>query len=311
MKTEPLETFHTSCHPGGCKRCIPYAQALRLRRICSTQEAFEKRVTDLCHFLMARGYDEGFVQDQVQKAREKDRNEVLIPREDTRNNRIPFVVTYNPTLPNIGALLQELHPVLHSSQRCKNAIKEVPMMAYRRPKNLQDHLVRAKLCPRTRSGTKGTTKCTDQRCEVCTYTNSSDTFVSSVTKKIYSINYSLGCNSKNVIYLITCKKCGLQYVGSTSTKFRMRFNNHKSRVTTHPKKVAKKREEDDFIYKHFNSDGHQGLDDLSVQLIDRVNRPEELLNKEGEWAYKLKTIWPNGLNESDFFFNQNRHRRRR
>ena len=118
--------FHTSCHPGGCKRSIPYAQSMRLRRICSTQNIFEKRVIDLCQFLVARGYEESFVQDQIQKAREKGRNEILIPREGAKNDRIPFIVTYNPTLPNIGALLREIHPVLHSSERCKNAIKKFP-----------------------------------------------------------------------------------------------------------------------------------------------------------------------------------------
>ena len=30
------------------------------------------------------------------------------------------------------------------------------------------------------------------------------------------------------MYLRTCKKCGLQYVGNTVTSFRLRFNNHKS-----------------------------------------------------------------------------------
>ena len=32
--------FHTSCHPSGFKRSIPCAQALRLKRICSTSVAF-------------------------------------------------------------------------------------------------------------------------------------------------------------------------------------------------------------------------------------------------------------------------------
>ena len=41
-----------------------------------------------------------------------------------------------------------------------------------------------------------------------------------------NLTYSLNCNSSNVLYLMTCKKCALQYVGSTITKFRLRFNNH-------------------------------------------------------------------------------------
>ena len=48
--------FRTSCHPQGCKKSIPYAQALRLRGICSTSEAFEQRAADLTKFLVYRGY---------------------------------------------------------------------------------------------------------------------------------------------------------------------------------------------------------------------------------------------------------------
>ena len=42
---------------------------------------------------------------------------------------------------------------------------------------------------------------------------------------IQLITLTLNCNSGNVVYLNTCKKCSLQYVGSTITKFRLRFNN--------------------------------------------------------------------------------------
>ena len=46
--------FRTSCHPKGCKKSIPYAQALRLRRICSTSEAFEQRAADLTQLVVAK-----------------------------------------------------------------------------------------------------------------------------------------------------------------------------------------------------------------------------------------------------------------
>ena len=57
------------------------------------------------------------------------------------------MVTYHPGLPNIGGILRELHPLLHISNRCKQAIQDLPMMAFRRPKSLRDYLVRAKLRP--------------------------------------------------------------------------------------------------------------------------------------------------------------------
>ena len=100
--------FHTSCHPRGFKRSIPYAQALRLKRICSTSVAFEHRAADLRKFLVNRGYQDKFVQYQIDRARMLDREELLVPRPRTTNKRLPFVVTYHPGLPNIGGILREL-----------------------------------------------------------------------------------------------------------------------------------------------------------------------------------------------------------
>ena len=107
--------------------------------------AFEQRAADLTKFLVYRGYREKFVRDQINRARALDREELLVPRPMVTNNKIPFVVTYHPGLPNIGRILRKLHPFLHYSERCKQGIRDVPKMAFRRPKCLQDYLVRAKL----------------------------------------------------------------------------------------------------------------------------------------------------------------------
>ena len=66
---------------------------------------------------------------------------------------------------------------------------------------------------------------------------------------------------------------------------------------------------DDLLYRHFHSACHNGLQDLTVQLIDRVNNERDLLDKEGQWAYRLRCIRPRGLNDSDFFYSQNKRAR--
>ena len=38
---------HRSCHPNHVKKGIPYGQALRLRRICDSDEVFDKSLKDL------------------------------------------------------------------------------------------------------------------------------------------------------------------------------------------------------------------------------------------------------------------------
>ena len=122
--------YYTSCHPRKCKESIPYAQAMRLRRISSTMEAFERRARDLTDFLVARGYKRRYVKQQIHRARSVARHEALTPRPYERKDRIPMTLTtYHPSLPNIGGILRELQPPLHCSEKCKKAIRDFPMMA--------------------------------------------------------------------------------------------------------------------------------------------------------------------------------------
>ena len=58
-------------------------------------------------------------------------------------------------------------------------------------------------------------------------------------------------------YLITCRKCGIQYVGEMGQSLRKRMNNHRNRL----KKLSCQ-----YLYQHFNSDGHTD-DDISIVPI--------------------------------------------
>ena len=93
-------------------------------------------------------------------------------------------------------------------------------------------------------------------------------------RRYNSINYNLNCNSSNVVYLLTCKKCALQHVGSTITKFRLRFNNHKSIIRKHEMLGQVEKLADDLLYRHFCSERRSGLSDVKIQLIDQVNGEE-------------------------------------
>ena len=96
-------------------------------------------------------------------------------------------------LPNIGGFSKELHPLLQLSDGCNQAVPKVPMMAFRRPKRLQDYLVRAKLRPlnNTNRGNKGTVHGKSRRCDVCNYVIPSSSFTSHTTKTSYTINHQL------------------------------------------------------------------------------------------------------------------------
>ena len=68
-------------------------------------------------------------------------------------------------------------------------------------------------------------------CKMCHVLSTKDHFVSISTHRIYKCEISssvskVDCNSSNLIYLITCRKCAQQYVGETVQKLRERFNFH-------------------------------------------------------------------------------------
>ena len=99
---------------------------------------------------------------------------------------------------------------------------------------------------------------------VCNFIRQGNKFESGVTGRSYYINHVFDCDS-GVVYLIACKKCGLQYVGNTVTPFRLRFNNHKSSMMRYGR--GQRVMGGQKLYVHFYTEGHEGLKDLEVQVI--------------------------------------------
>ena len=81
-----------------------------------------------------------------------------------------------------------------------------------------------------------------------------------------------------------CEQCHKRYVGSTINSFRKRFNNHKSSLLRYRK--GKRSIQGEHLYLHFFAEGHVGLNDVKVQIIDRtdVTKPTE---REAFWTFKL------------------------
>ena len=95
-------------------------------------------------------------------------------------------------------------------------------------------------------------------------------------KNTYKINYHFKCESSGVVYLLSCKKCAKSYVGRTINSFRQRFHNHR-RYGNGPGGKH--------LYAHFFTEGHDGLSELSGNIINKldVNNPTY---REGYWIYR-------------------------
>ena len=76
------------------------------------------------------------------------------------------------------------------------------MICFRRPRNLKDHLVRAKL-GKIEETTGEMFKCGKKRYKLCDSIVVSTTFQSTVQGRTFCINHRFDCDSRGVVYLIT------------------------------------------------------------------------------------------------------------
>ena len=170
LYSKPTDTHQylnwTSCHPRHTKASIPYSQALRLRRICSKKEYFENRARDLHKILLERGYKNKLIKESIMSARRITREEALTAKTTNRvTNRVPLVVTYNPGVQNLRKIVNQYHPLLHTSSRCKEIFSSPPLTAYRRGHNLTQILTSKRL----RSSSPDTPSATPIAYTACLY----------------------------------------------------------------------------------------------------------------------------------------------
>ena len=82
--TDTHQYLHRNgCHPGHCKRSIPYSQALRIHRICSETQDYLQRTEELKEHSINRGYNGNDVQHQINRTTELDRDTLVLSRKTT------------------------------------------------------------------------------------------------------------------------------------------------------------------------------------------------------------------------------------
>ena len=185
-----------------------------------------------------------------------------------------------------------LHLLLTPDQEHQKVFHKVPIIGFRRAKNLKNFLVRAKVSPvQKNEGFCGL--CKKSRCEICEHIVSIDSFKSTTTQRTYFIiPPDLKCSSHDVVYLLTCKTCSKQYAGSTGD-FRPRFNNYRC---AHRNFLKRKKAKQESFKAHFVEANHNGEDDWELTKTGNV---EELIKRESFWQHELDTLQPNGLNERE------------
>ena len=224
----------SSCHPSHVCESIPFSLALRIVRICSTIEAREVRFSELKEMLLAREYSAGVINAAISRARSIPRNEALKKVFKAKNSDRPVLtIQYHPALPSLAKIINRHYRTMTLDPHMKSVFPQPPLVAYKRQKNLREYLIRAKVPPvlsRPKRTLPGMKKCNG--CTYCSYIQTGDHVTSAASDYHHQIHQSVNCNTSNVIYLITCLKCSVQYVGETDRRLKDRFCEHKSYVTS-------------------------------------------------------------------------------
>lgn len=154
--------------------------------------------------------------------------------------------------------------------------------AYRRHKNLKDWLVRAELPSLHWEKPLKKQKHFEKPQFITNNTN----------KTIFKISQDFNLKTKNCVYIISCEKCRLQYIGETK-------NSLHTRLTQHLHNIKNKKEMNTLLVKHFIQHGVQYLRIAGVEgnvcWSDVVRK-----RRERYWIFAMGTKDPGGLNMRKF-----------
>ena len=108
-----------------------------------------------------------------------------------------------------------------------------------------------------------------------------DSFESARMGEKFCVHVTANCRTKNIVYLIECRKSREQCIGETENPLRLQMNRHRSA--------------DKPVMEHSNMIGHS-FEDLIVMVIEKIMADSaRRKQRESYWIHTLWTLTPNGL----------------
>ena len=230
---KPTDSFnflhYKSCHPIHTRKNIALSLAIRIVRI--TTHNRDTRLDELKNNLISRGHPLANIMEAFSK--------VFSPKGEPNENKdcIVFTKTYNPgtKLPS-GGIRNTFNDL--QGDTMKRVFKDCRVIfGTRQPKSLRRLFVRSKFSfkkPRKqkqsglfncRRGCKYHRQGYIKPCLFFAFGKRNEFF--------WEYRRFFDCDSKNVIYVVVCRKCGKFYIGETGD-LKVRTRKHKSDIS-HPK----------------------------------------------------------------------------
>ena len=306
LYTKPTDSHnylrYNSSHPKHVMKAIPYSQLTRIKRICTDQEDFVKYGKRLCHHFLRHGYPHDVVHSAMVKAGNLNRMDLLKPKCKAATAEAFICITrYHPTCSPIAEILKNNWEILARNKSTAWIFDSGYKIAYRRPKNLRDLLVRARIKTDDEVSEQEPIRfgnCNNPRCRYCPKIVRHGRITNTAGKKYFWTYTNVNCNSNNLVYCLECKVCRIKYVGQTKNTIKQRFQQHFYLIS--------KKSQAHYVSKHFNGADHNGIQDVSIYVLGFIHDTpgtekarSRRLEIEGLWQNRLNTLRPHGLNTMD------------
>ena len=146
----------------------------------------------------------------------------------SQDNNIRLITNYNPRNPNLLQILKKFDGLLLMTRKSVITPDQIKI-AYSRSPNLKDMLVKSKIDFQPKP--KLCQPCWQPRCLTCTHMNNSQV-ISNKEHHSYPIRKNFNCKFSDIVYVMTCNVCNIQYVGETSNTMNSRCRGHESSIRT-------------------------------------------------------------------------------
>ena len=203
-----------SYHPRHIKRNIPYCLANRIKRLVSEEHIRSLRLQELEDRLLKQKYPIALIRDALYKKASVKKENFPV------NNDLFFSFLFQKK--NLHFYQQKLLPLLENItefgfQRNNMKIRR----CLRQPPNLIRYLnMRHSFCVK---------KCDKKKCKTCNLIVEAKEKVQ-INGKTIKFNANMTCESRNVIYLLTCNNCQENYIGFTTQNLQKRMTLHRQQI---------------------------------------------------------------------------------
>ena len=276
---------HSSFHPRATKKGIIKGEMTRIKNTTSDPTQREDTINFIAEKFKERDYPTQTITDTKNSL-----TSTTQKRQLSSILKIPYVRRSHL----INKLVKQCWNTTVVDQSLHNIFPTPPLVVYTRSKNIANYLVRSASPGSVEEGTTTDTlpkptlprrvhPCGHAQCKCCPQ------LYQTYNLKGIALTQHLNCCTRNVIYLIKCRKHPIHtYVGQTERQLNHRLRGHRA-TFLNPKEKAHWK-----LYRHFSNRTHVTQDILISPLISVPKR--ELSSAENYWINTLETYkWP-GLN---------------